>query len=101
MAGKEILRKKADTLGEYINHYFRDNGDIMDGIHEGLADIMEDRLLREIGEWLQKEVINAMRRVRDKYPEANTATVLIYVMEDLSKQLQSGTFKAEDKRGNR
>ena len=44
MAGKEILGKKTDTLGEYINHYFRDNGDIMGGIREGLADIKAGRV---------------------------------------------------------
>ncbi len=44
MAGEEILRKKADTLGEYVRRYFRDNSEIMDGIRKGLADIKAGRV---------------------------------------------------------
>ena len=42
MAGEEIFRK--DTLGEYVNKYFKQDSSIKEGVKKGLADIKAGRI---------------------------------------------------------
>lgn len=57
-----------------------------------IRDEQDAKTLKALGEQLPKFVKPLLDKYLGKYPEANIATILIYVIDDISKSLKQGKF---------
>jgi hypothetical protein len=50
----------------------------------------QEQKAKEIGEWLPTQIKPILSNLIAKYPEANTATIMVYFMDSISESLKSG-----------
>ena len=60
-----------------------------------IAKAQDTKTLKEVGEWLPKQVKPLMNKLFEKYPAANTATIVIYLVDELTSALKRGELPKE------